>query len=59
MTNTDETKDKFYEDFECYLHCFHMQTSPSFLVTLMQELDKTVPPGKELWGLKIFMVVSG
>ena len=23
MTNTDETKAKFYEDFECYLYCSH------------------------------------
>ena len=28
---------------------FPLQTSSSFLVTLVQELDKTAPPGKEYW----------
>ena len=28
---------------------FPLQTSSSFLVTLMQVLDKTAPPGKEYW----------
>ena len=49
MTNADETKDKFYEDFMLSL-LFPLQTSSSFLVILMPESDKTSPPGKGVLG---------
>ena len=46
MTNIDEPKEKFYENFE-YVISALSAANLSFLVTLMQELDKILPPGKE------------
>ena len=47
MTNPDEVKDKFYDDLDNIILQHPVQTSSSFLVTLMLELVQTTKPGKE------------
>ena len=41
MTNPDEVKDKFYDDLDNIISATPVQTSSSFLVTLMLELVQT------------------
>ena len=45
MTNPDEVKDKFYDDLDNIISATLVQTSSSFLVTLMLELVQTTWEG--------------
>ena len=47
MTNPDEVKDEFYDDLDNIISATPIQTSSSFLVTLMLELVQTTKSGKE------------
>ena len=47
MTNADEVNDMFYDDLDNIFLQHRVQTSLSFLVTLMQELVHTTNPLKK------------
>ena len=54
MINLYEVKDKFYDDLDNIISATPVQTSLSFLVTLMLDLVQTIKPGNERYVYKVF-----